>query len=194
MLVLHQHLNSCIDYLGSQPEPSNYTRGQFLLLLLYPLLRLGYSDPSLTTRLPERGFLTTRPITLALHLVQGFPNWSTFPNWGTTGVQYFKGYIQKRSQGEPGGGYSPPIGLKCMQNTTFLVLLRSIFAPKTKTAPQRDWGAKVVKDLSLFGPEKWTFFFWSSLKVGQEKVLNFGEDLFFCRSPNFGRKNLLNFG
>ena len=62
-----------------------------------------------------------------------------------------------------------PIGLKSTQNSTFLVLLRPMFAPKVKTAPQRDWGAEVVKDLLLFGPEKWSFFFWSAPKVGQEK-------------------------
>ena len=46
-----------------------------------------------------------------------------------------------------GGGSSPPIGLKSMQNTTFLVLLRPIFAPKMKKAPpQRDWRSEVVKD------------------------------------------------
>ena len=40
-----------------------------------------------------------------------------------------------------------------MQNSTFLVLLRPIFASKMKTASQRDSGAEVVKDLPLFGPE-----------------------------------------
>ena len=34
--------------------------------------------------------------------------------------------------------------------------------------PQRDWGAEVVKDLLLFGPEKWSFCLWSAPKVGQE--------------------------
>ena len=48
----------------------------------------------------------------------------------------------------------PFIGLKSMQNSTFLVLLRLIFAPKMKTAPlQRDLEAEVVKDLPLFGTE-----------------------------------------
>ena len=50
------------------------------------------------------------------------------------------------------------------------MLLRLIFAPKIKAAPP--------KDLLLFGPENWSFFFWSSPKVGQEKAVNFGEDLF----------------
>ena len=44
-----------------------------------------------------------------------------------------------------GGG--PPMGLKSMQNSTFFLLLMPIFAPKMKTAPQRDLGAEVVKDL-----------------------------------------------
>ena len=41
---------------------------------------------------------------------------------------------QQRSQGGA-GGYSPPIGLKSLQNTPFLALLRSIFALKTKIPP-----------------------------------------------------------
>ena len=71
--------------------------------------------------------------------------------------------MQKSSSVARGGLY-PYISLKSMQNSTFLVLLRPIFAPKRKTAPQRDRGAEIVKDLLLFGPEK-----WSAPKVGQEK-------------------------
>ena len=37
-----------------------------------------------------------------------------------------------------------------------------------KTAPQRDLGAEVVKDLPLFGPEEWSFLTWSSPKVGED--------------------------
>ena len=39
-LVFHQHLISHIAYPGIPPEPSNHTRGQFLHLPSYPLLRL----------------------------------------------------------------------------------------------------------------------------------------------------------
>ena len=42
-LVFHQHLNSHIAYPGIPPEPSNDTRGQFLHLPSYPLLRLLWS-------------------------------------------------------------------------------------------------------------------------------------------------------
>ena len=42
-LVFHQHLNSQIAYPGIPPEPSNHTRGQFLHLPSYPLLRLLWS-------------------------------------------------------------------------------------------------------------------------------------------------------
>ena len=42
-LVFHQHLNSHIAYPGIPPEPSNHTRGQFLHLPSYPLLRLLWS-------------------------------------------------------------------------------------------------------------------------------------------------------
>ena len=39
-LVFHQHLNSHVAYPGIPPEPSNHTRGPFLHLLSYPLLRV----------------------------------------------------------------------------------------------------------------------------------------------------------
>ena len=59
------------------------------------------------------------------------------------------------------------------------MVLRPIFAPKMKTAsPQRDWGTEVVKDLLLFGPEKWSFCFPELTQNGQEKGVDFGEDLF----------------
>ena len=72
----------------------------------------------------------------------------------------------------------PPIGLKSIQNSSFLVFLWPIFAPKMKTTPQQDCGAEVVNDLLLFG-QKNGVFFGSSPKVGQEKGLNFGEDFSF---------------
>ena len=67
----------------------------------------------------------------------------------------------------------PPIGLKSMQNTTFLVLLTSIFAPKTKIPPSplemamttgqgldvistRKLNFSLVEELFLF------FVFWRS--------------------------------
>ena len=72
--------------------------------------------------------------------------------------------IDSSSVARGGGATVSSIGLKSMQNSTFLVLLRPIFAPKIITVSQRDWGAEVVKDLLLFGPEKWSFFelteFW----------------------------------
>ena len=37
-----------------------------------------------------------------------------------------------------------------------------------------------------------TFFFCSSPNFGRKIVLNLSEDLFFCSSPNFGRKIGLN--
>ena len=56
-----------------------------------------------------------------------------------------------RSQRGVGGGL---IGRKSMQNRTFLVLLRPIFAEKMKTAPppppRRDLSAEIVKELPLF--------------------------------------------
>ena len=66
-LVLHQHLNSYVAYSGIPPENSNYTRGRYQHLPLYPLLRLLWSKSDKTIS-PERGFSTS--ITLELHLVQ----------------------------------------------------------------------------------------------------------------------------
>ena len=98
-----------------------------------------------------------------------------------------------------------------------LVLLRPIFAPKMKTAPPTGLGSRsceglaVMKDLLLFGPDMWSFlfsgahpklvrrsdwilvktflsFFWRSPNLGRKNRFNFGEDLFFRRSPGFDRK------
>ena len=65
-LVLHEHLNLHLAYPGSPLEPWNHTRGQFLHLPPYPLLRLFW--PNSDNSPPERGFSTS--ITLALHLAQ----------------------------------------------------------------------------------------------------------------------------
>ena len=85
-----------------------------------------------------------------------------------------------------GGGYSPPIGLKSMQNTTFSALLMPIFALK----------AKIILPLALamrsgqgpeFRPEKLGFSlvedlfflsFWRSSKFEQKSRLNLTEDFF----------------
>ena len=66
-LVFHQHLNLHTAYLGSPAEPSNHTRGQFLLLPSYPLLRLLWSksDNKVT-----RKRILDQYHTLALHLAQ----------------------------------------------------------------------------------------------------------------------------
>ena len=34
------------------------------------------------------------------------------------------------------------------------------------------------------------FLFWRSPNFGRKNGLNFGEDLFFCRSPDFDRKTV----
>ena len=49
-----------------------------------------------------------------------------------------------------GGRDSPPIGLKSMQNSTFFVVLRPIFAPKVETAlptglGSRRWLGRVIE-------------------------------------------------
>ena len=51
------------------------------------------------------------------------------------------------ARGRAAGAVRPPIALKSIQNTTFLVLVRPIFAPKMKIAPQWYWRAEAVKNL-----------------------------------------------
>ena len=46
-------------------------------------------------------------------------------------------------------GLDPPIDLKTMQNSTFLVLLRPIFAPKIKTAPPKGFGSRSCEKLAV---------------------------------------------
>ena len=67
-----------------------------------------------------------------------------------------------------------------MQNTTFLVLLRTIFAPKMKIAPiPMGLASRSCEGLAVIWSRKVKFYFWTSLKVGQENWVNLGEDLFF---------------
>ena len=93
------------------------------------------------------------------------------------------------SQGGGGAWAPPPLGLKSIQNRTFLVLLRPIFAQKIKTAPPEGfWVPKLWR--SCRDSARRTV--WIS-DFGRKIRLNFVEDLFFWRSPVFGRKNRLNF-
>ena len=102
------------------------------------------------------------------------------------------------------GGYSPPIGLKSMQNSTFLVLQRPIFAPKLKTAlPPTGLGSRSCEGLAVIWTRIVEFFcsgahpklvktfffvFSRSPNLGRKNRLNLGEDLFFWRSPDFDKK------
>ena len=126
--------------------------------------------------------------------------------------------ISSVTRGEEGGGTRASlIGLKSMQNSTFLVLLRPIFAPKIKTAPPKGiCEPKLWRTCRCLDQSSGVFWFWSSPKVGEDlsfgdhlisarktlwisdfgrkKPLNFGEDLCFCwRSPTFGWKKPLSF-
>ena len=83
----------------------------------------------------------------------------------------------------------PPIGLKSMQNTTFLTLLRPIFALKTKIAPHWHWRWELIRDLMWFPPEKLgfslleeLFSFGDHLKLEKKKWLNLSEDRSKSRS------------
>ena len=108
-----------------------------------------------------------------------------------------------------------------MQNRMFFVLLRPIFCEKLKIAPPHAKRAppetfELVKFWKNNRLEFWRrpfffffffFFYWRSLDFGRKKRLNFGFRpknhsefwrrpfffFFFWRSPNFWRKNRLNF-
>ena len=54
------------------------------------------------------------------------------------------------------GGHELPIGQKSMQNTTFLVILRTIFAPKLKIAPQMGLAIRSCEGLAVI----WTTSFF----------------------------------
>ena len=108
-----------------------------------------------------------------------------------------------------GGGSSLPIGLKSTQNRTFLVLLRSIFAQKMKTAPPKGFGSRscgggladIRPKIRLnFGEN---LFFWEITCFWTKKPFEFWFRLgnpsqfqwrpfFFWRSPVFKQKNCLN--
>ena len=75
------------------------------------------------------------------------------------------------SQRGGGGGIETPTGLKSLQNTTFLGAFEANLCSKNENSPppRWNWRAEVVKDLQLFGLEKWSFFFfWTAPKIGQE--------------------------
>ena len=68
---------------------------------------------------------------------------------------------------------------------------------KIAPLPQWDWRAEVVKDLLLFGPEKWSLFFLDLIYSWSGKQAETGCRpflFFFLRLHNFGRKNRFNFG
>ena len=64
----------------------------------------------------------------------------------------------------------PPIGMQSVQNTTFLALLRPIFALKAKIAHQKNWHW-----------QKESVYFHSRFEENSisKIVPNLGEDLFF---------------
>ena len=65
-LVVHQHMNSHTAILAAHPNLQTAHEGNFCSC--HRTLFSDYSNQSLTTRSPERGFSTS--ITLALHLAQ----------------------------------------------------------------------------------------------------------------------------
>ena len=84
-----------------------------------------------------------------------------------------------------------------MQNSTFFVLLRPIFAPKMKTAPPKGFGSRSCEGFAVV----WTRieeFFGSGAQPRSVKTFFFRDHLFLARKTlgisDFGRKNPSNFG
>ena len=74
-----------------------------------------------------------------------------------------------------GGGLEPPpIGLKSMQNCTFLELLKPIFAQKMKTAPPKGFWCQSWEGVAVIRPEE-PF----ELPISPEKSLSLSVKTFF---------------
>ena len=81
------------------------------------------------------------------------------------------------------GARAPPLDLKSMQNSPFLVLLRPIFAPKMKTAlPPSGFRSRSCEGLAVIWTSLVEFF-----GCGADPKLV--KTFFLLRSPAFGRKN-----
>ena len=76
-----------------------------------------------------------------------------------------------------------------MQNSTFLVLLRPIFAPKLKTAPPTGLGSRSCEGLPVIWTRKVKFFFSGAHPKFVRLILFLFKTFFFSKSPNFGWKN-----
>ena len=73
--------------------------------------------------------------------------------------------------------YSPPIGLKSMRNSMFFAVFSLICARRTKIAPpKRIRGDKKKASVHM---KTFYFYFLKSPDFGRKNALNFGEDLFF---------------
>ena len=78
-----------------------------------------------------------------------------------------------------GGARAYPIGLKSMQNSTFFVLLRPIFAPKLKIAPPTGFGSRSCEGLAVI----WTRiveFFGSGAQPKSVKTFFFLFEITWC--------------
>ena len=83
-----------------------------------------------------------------------------------------------------GGGFrAPPIGLRSMQNRTFLVLLWPSFGEKLKTAPPKEIGCRSCEVHVVIRPEKALEF---AILAG--KSVSISVKIFFWRPLVFGLK------
>ena len=70
-------------------------------------------------------------------------------------------------RGAAEGGIEPPIGLKSMQNTTFLGAFEADFSLKMKIAPPMGLVSRSCEGLAIIWIRKVEFFFfWTAPKVG----------------------------
>ena len=101
--------------------------------------------------------------------------------------------IQSSSVARGGrGDIAPPIGLKSMQNTLLLALVRPIFALKTKIASHWLWQWELVKDLMWFRPEKLGFSLAEDLFFGNQLNLDTKTDSIWLKTDqNLGQNRLM---
>ena len=65
-------------------------------------------------------------------------------------------------------GDRAPIGLKSMQNTTFLDAFEADFCSKNENSPPMGLASRSCEGLAVTWTRKVEFFFWTAIKVGRE--------------------------
>ena len=100
------------------------------------------------------------------------------------------------ARGKGGGAWAPPIGLKSMQNTLFLALLRPIFALKTKIAnPNGVWHETWSRTWYDMNQKNWVkTFLAKTFFSGVHLNLGFKTDSIWVKiNENLGQDRLMLF-